>query len=76
MTTRTWADLTAGQRAGLMATAAVQPALTATAWADLARRPAREVDGSEARWATLIAVNFIGLVLYLTRGRRPASRRA
>ena len=48
----------------------VQLSLAATAWADLARRPADEVNGSKATWAAVIAINFVGPVLYFTKGRR------
>ncbi|MFF0990845.1 hypothetical protein [Kocuria nitroreducens] len=65
-----WQDLTPGQRSALLTLASVQVALAATAWADLALRPAEEVDGSKGKWAAIIAVNFVGPVLYVRRGIR------
>lgn len=41
------------------------------------RRPPDEVNayGSKAKWAAIIAVNFVGPVLYFTKGRRKAAAR-
>jgi len=50
--------------------ACVQISLAVTAWTDLARRPAEDVDGPEALWAVVIGVNFVGPVAYFTIGRR------
>jgi hypothetical protein len=52
--------------------ASVQLSLAITAWTDLARRPAEEVNGSRKAWAAVIAVNFVGPVLYFWRGRKRA----
>lgn len=65
-----WKDLTDGQRAGLVALVAVQLSLAVSAWADLASRTRSQVRGSKGRWAAVIAINFVGPVLYFTRGRR------
>ncbi|MFI7482298.1 hypothetical protein ACH9EU_07750 [Kocuria sp. M1R5S2] len=70
-----WQDLSPGRRTALLALASVEISLAATAWADLARRPASEVNGSKAKWAAVIAVNFVGPVLYFRRGRRRTDRR-
>ena len=71
MAVRRWADLTHKQRAALIAASTVQVSLAVIAWTDLARRPAWQVDGSKARWAAVIAVNFIGPLAYFRWGRRP-----
>ena len=63
-------ELNDAQRAGLWALVALQVALAVSAWADLAGRPASKVNGSKGRWAAIIVVNFIGPILYFTRGRR------
>lgn len=65
-----WKDLTPGQQTALLTLASVQVSLAATAWADLALRPAEEVHGSKGKWAAVIAVNFVGPVLYFRRGIR------
>lgn len=65
-----WADLTPGQQSALLALASVQVSLAATAWADLALRPAEEVNGRKGKWAAVIALNFVGPVLYFRRGIR------
>jgi hypothetical protein len=70
MAQRRWQDLTPRQRAGLVAAGAVQLALAATAWSDLARRRPAEVAGRKGVWAVVIAVNWIGPLAYLRWGRR------
>jgi hypothetical protein len=78
MQLRRWSDLTRGQRTVVLAAGSLQVALALTAWTDLARRPATQVNGSKARWAAIIAVNVIGPISYLRWGRsalpRPAAR--
>ena len=52
--------------------------MAATAWADLARRPAGQVRGPRWRRALLVAVNFAGPIVYVRWGRvrqAPAIRR-
>jgi hypothetical protein len=51
-------------------TASVQVSLAVSAWADLADRPASEVNGSKTRWAAIIAVNFVGPLSYFRWGRK------
>jgi hypothetical protein len=64
-----WADLTPAQQGAIAAAGAVQIALAATAWWDLAHRPASGVRGPKAAWALGIAVNTIGPIAYFTLGR-------
>ena len=70
MARRRWADLTSRQQAVILTLASVQVLLAAMAWTDLARRPAESVDGSKARWALVIAINFFGPLVYFRWGRR------
>ncbi|MGK5112269.1 PLDc N-terminal domain-containing protein [Geodermatophilus sp. CPCC 205506] len=58
------------QRALLLTLGSVQLSLAATAWTDLARRSASEVNGRKAVWAAVIAVNWIGPLTYFRWGRR------
>lgn len=69
-TKKRWNDLTDTQKTFLLTLISVQVSLAATAWADLASRPAAKVQGSKGNWAAIIAINFIGPILYFTRGRR------
>ncbi|GAA1745901.1 hypothetical protein SAMN06265174_10499 [Dietzia kunjamensis subsp. schimae] len=69
-TKKRWNDLTDTQKTVLLTLISVQVSLAATAWADLATRPAAKVQGSKGKWAAIIAINFIGPLLYFTRGRR------
>ena len=59
------------QQTVILTLASVQVSLAATAWADLATRPAEKVNGSKGKWAAIIAINFVGPALYFLRGRRP-----
>lgn len=67
---RRWSDLSPAQQTVLLTLASVQVSLAVTAWTDLAFRPAEQVNGGKAKWAAIIGVNFVGPLLYLTRGRR------
>jgi hypothetical protein len=62
--------LSGGQQAPVLTLASVQLSLAATAWADLATRPAAQVNGSKVRWAFVIAINFFGPLAYFRLGRR------
>ncbi len=70
MARRRWRDLSSREQTAVLTLASVQLSLAATAWVDLARRPAAEVNGSKLRWALLIAINFVGPVAYFRWGRR------
>ena len=70
MTRKRWADLSDAQKTAVLVAASVQLSLAATAWVDLARRPAAQVRGPKALWAVGIAVNFIGPISYFVAGRR------
>jgi hypothetical protein len=70
MPNRNWSDLSPQQRTGMIVAGAVQLALAAAAWTDLARRPAGQVNGPKGVWAVVIAVNFVGPIAYLVFGRR------
>ncbi|GAA1751028.1 hypothetical protein GCM10009767_07550 [Kocuria aegyptia] len=67
---RRWNDLSPGQQSVVLTLASIQVSLAVTAWTDLAFRPAGQVNGSKAKWAVIIGVNFVGPLLYFTRGRR------
>ncbi|GGS44914.1 PLDc N-terminal domain-containing protein [Actinokineospora fastidiosa] len=70
MAKRTWRDLSSGRRRTVIALGAVQVAMAAAAWADLAKRAPSEVTASKPVWAAIIAVNFVGPLAYLRWGRR------
>lgn len=73
MPKKRWKDLSPSARRMIVFGAAFEGLLKVVALVDLKRRPADEVRGSKARWATAIVfVNSGGLVpvLYLLRGRR------
>ena len=72
MARRRWNELTDGEKTAILVAASVQISLAATAWIDLARRPAAQVRGPKPLWAVAIAVNFVGPIGYFTVGRRRA----
>ena len=69
-TPQKFSDLSPGQQAGMLVTVSIQFALAATAWADLAKRPASQVRGRKVIWGFVIAVNWIGPISYFIWGRR------
>ncbi len=69
MAKKRWSDLSDGEKAAILVAASVQLSLAATAWVDLARRPAEQVRGAKGAWAVAIAVNFVGPLSYFAFGR-------
>jgi hypothetical protein len=67
---RRWDELPTLNKVLVMVLTAVQVSLAVSAWADLAERPPEQVNGSKTKWAAVIAINFVGPVLYYLRGRR------
>jgi hypothetical protein len=67
---RSWDDLTPRQQTAVLVLGSIQLSLAATAWADLATRPAQQVNGGKVRWAFVIAINFFGPLAYFRWGRR------
>lgn len=65
-----WGDFTDKQKAVVLSLASVQLSLAVSAWADLAARPKSQVNGHKGKWAAVIAINFIGPVLYFWKGIR------
>ena len=70
MARKRWSDLSDREKTAVLVVASVQLSLAATAWVDLARRPAELVRGPKPAWALGIAVNFVGPIAYFTVGRR------
>jgi hypothetical protein len=73
MARKTWSDLDPGMRRLIVVVGAAEGLLKVAALVDLARRPASEVRGSKAAWATALAlVNSLGAVpiAYFISGRR------
>lgn len=67
---RRWAGLSSRQRGGIVALGTSQIALHAYAWQDLIRRPAEQVNGPKLPWGLALLINWVGPIVYLTRGRR------
>jgi hypothetical protein len=65
-----WSEMTPARRNVSLALGVVQALLAVSAWVDLARRDASEVNGSKGKWAAVIAINWIGPIAYFARGRR------
>jgi hypothetical protein len=69
MAKKTWAELSAAQRAGAVIGGALELALTAVALRDLARRPASSVRGPKALWVVACGVQPLGPLAYWFCGR-------
>ncbi len=63
-----WSDLSDREKTAILVAASVQLSLAATAWWDLAHRPADRVRGPKGAWAAAIAVNFVGPIAYFAAG--------
>lgn len=68
MERRRWSELSECQKIGVAIGATIQLTLAATAWTDLAFRPAYQVRGSKPMWAAVIAVSYVGPISYFVRG--------
>ena len=66
-----WSDLTLTQQGLILASGAVELALTVAALFDLARRPADQVRGPKPLWVLGCIVQPVGPLAYLALGRRP-----
>lgn len=65
---RRWNELSDREKTAALVAVSVQLSLAATAWADLAFRPARQVRGPKGVWAAVIAINYVGPIAYFVRG--------
>ena len=63
-----WAELSPRAQAAVITLACLQVSLAVTAWVDLARRPATRVRGPKPLWAAVIAVDFVGPLVYFRKG--------
>ncbi|MDA8209265.1 MAG: PLDc N-terminal domain-containing protein [Actinomycetota bacterium] len=70
MPKRKWKDMTARQRTLILIAASIQLSLAATAFTDLARRPAEQVRGRKIAWVPVIMINTIGPIVYFVFGVR------
>lgn len=64
-----WSDFTDTQKAAILLAASVELSLTATALADLVRRPREQVRGPKALWLLGCFVQPVGPIAYLAWGR-------
>jgi len=72
-----WNELSSRSRKLITGAATFEAVLKIAALIDLVRRPADEVRGSKARWATaIVVVNSAGVLptYYFVRGRRTRAR--
>lgn len=74
MSGRRWQHLSDREKFAVLTLGSIQLSLAATAWADLAVRPADEINGRKRIWALVIAINGVGPICYFRWGRRPARR--
>ena len=67
---KSWSTMSDRSKTLTLMAACMQISLAVTAWTDLARRPAEDIDGPKALWAVVIGINFVGPIAYFTIGRR------
>jgi hypothetical protein len=70
MAKKHWADLSDGQKAGVIVLGVLQVGFLAAALWDLAHRSADELRGSKRMWLGLVFINWIGPLAYFTIGRK------
>ncbi|MBD7917525.1 PLDc_N domain-containing protein [Cellulomonas sp. Sa3CUA2] len=64
-----WREMRRGQRVVVAAVGAAQVALTASAFRDLVKRPADQVNGPKIAWGLALLVNWVGPLAYFAKGR-------
>jgi len=64
-----WSDFTDTQKSAILLAASVELSLTATALADLVRRPREQVRGPKTLWLLGCFVQPVGPIAYLACGR-------
>lgn len=64
-----WSDFTDTQKTAILLAASVELSLTATALADLVRRPREQVRGPKALWLLGCFVQPVGPIAYLACAR-------
>ena len=67
---KSWSTMSDRSKTLTLMAACLQISLAVTAWTDLARRPAEDIDGPKALWAVAIGISFVGPIAYFTIGRR------
>jgi hypothetical protein len=72
MRNKNWGDLTAREKAPIVARGVIQFGLLLAALVDIYRRPAEEIRGSKWLWSAAAFVNFMGIgpIAYFVFGRR------
>lgn len=73
MRSQRWDRMPAGKKVLVMLLVSLQVSLAVSAWTDLAQRPAEQINGRKRTWAAIIAIDFVGPLLYFRRGRRTAA---
>lgn len=72
-TKKSWSDLSLAQQKAVIAAGAAEAVITAVALVDLARRPKERVRGPKVLWVLAFAVQPVGPLAYLKKGRLQAA---
>lgn len=67
---KSWSDLSPAQQKAIIAAGAAEAVITAVAVIDLVRRPKASVRGPKVLWLLTFAVQPVGPLAYLKKGRR------
>jgi len=70
MAKKSWSELTARQKQGLIALTFVQIGLLIAALLDIKNRDASEIKGSKKMWMALSFIDIIGPLSYFLFGRK------
>lgn len=73
---KSWSDLSPAQQKAIIAAGTAEAVITAVALVDLVRRPKSRVRGPKALWVLSFAVQPVGPIAYLKKGRRPVDPEA
>lgn len=65
-----WSELGVGKKATIMLTGSLQAFLAIAAWRNLAKQPAKQVNGRKSIWAAVIAINWVGPIAYFIWGHK------
>jgi heme A synthase len=67
---KSWAEMSNRQRAGIATLGLIQMALLFAALRDMRHRSEESINGSKRFWRAAVFINFIGPIAYFWKGRR------
>ncbi len=71
---KSWADLSTGQKVGLVVLGTLQMALLAATLWDIKKTPADDIRGDKRIWVGVAFINWFGPLAYFAAGRKDGLR--